>query len=75
MPSKELMGEFMMNALRLNAGFSQELLLTTTGMSFSSINSQLAKANQLRLITFNENFVLPTRKGRHHLNELVLLFF
>jgi putative oxygen-independent coproporphyrinogen III oxidase len=71
---KDLVSEFMMNALRLNKGFPLSLFSETTGLEADSIRPMLNEAVNQSLITLNDGWLQPTRQGWHHLNELVLLF-
>ncbi|KXW56011.1 radical SAM family heme chaperone HemW [Ferrovum sp. PN-J185] len=66
--------EFMMNALRLNAGFSLSLFEERTGLSIESIQSTLSLAEKKRFVTISENYLSPTELGRHFLNDLISLF-
>ena len=70
----ELPFEFMLNALRLTEGFSNQLFVERTGLPISVISRELAKGLQLGLIESNHLQVKPTAKGRLFLNDLLELF-
>ncbi len=71
---KEISGEFMMNALRLNQGFDPALFQQHTGIPIALINTQLQQAEQRGLIERQAALIKPTAQGRHFLNELLTLF-
>ena len=70
----ELPGEFMMNALRLNAGFELELFPARTGLNLAGILPQLAAAEARGLLTRDHRRATPTPLGRRFLNDLIGLF-
>lgn len=70
----ELGFEFMMNALRLTAGFDTELFQLRTGLPFAGLNDQMHQALQAGLIEREGEFVKPTMRGQRFLNELLQLF-
>jgi oxygen-independent coproporphyrinogen-3 oxidase len=70
----ELPGEFMMNALRLNAGFDLELFQARTGLNIAGILPQLAAAESRGLLTRDHRHAAPTALGRRFLNDLIGLF-
>ncbi len=70
----ELPFEFMLNALRLSAGFSNSLFEERTGLPISSISRQLVKAIEAGLIEKDPLRVVPSAKGRLFLNDLVEMF-
>ena len=70
----ELPFEFMMNALRLNQGFPRRLFAERTGLPFEAAEEGLLKARQQGFITVDGDTVRPTTRGRHFLNELLMLF-
>jgi putative oxygen-independent coproporphyrinogen III oxidase len=71
---RDLGFEFMMNALRLNQGFAPELFQQRTGLPFSHVESALAQAESLGLITCSLEQIAPTYQGRRFLNELLQIF-
>ncbi len=70
----ELPGEFMMNALRLNAGFELELFRQRTGLDITRILPQLDTAEAQGLLTRDHRRATPTPRGRRFLNDLIALF-
>ena len=70
----ELPFEFMMNALRLNQGFPRHLFTERTGLPFEAAEPGLLKARQQGLIEIDGDTIRPTTRGRHFLNELLMLF-
>ncbi|MBL8435797.1 MAG: oxygen-independent coproporphyrinogen III oxidase-like protein [Zoogloea sp.] len=70
----ELPFEFMMNALRLNQGFPRHLFTERTGLPFEAAEPGLLKARQQGLIETDGDVIRPTTRGRHFLNELLMLF-
>jgi len=74
-PSDELSFEFMLNALRLNEGFAEELFELRSGLDLGSIDSALQRARQLGLLEKTETRAWrPTALGRRFLNDLQALF-
>ena len=72
--AEELPFEFMMNALRLNQGFPRHLFTERTGLPFEAAEPGLLKARQQGLIETDGDTIRPTTRGRHFLNELLMLF-
>ena len=70
----DLPGEFMMNALRLNAGFDLELFQARTGLGIAGILPQLETAETRGLLTRDHRHAAPTALGRRFLNDLIGLF-
>ena len=66
--------EFMMNALRLNAGFDRRLFHEHTGLPLALLEQPIARAEELGLIGRDHLRVWPTEHGRRYLNELLMLF-
>jgi oxygen-independent coproporphyrinogen-3 oxidase len=66
--------EFMLNALRLTAGFPSQLFQDRTGLSLSIVEKTLRQAEALELIEWNYQNTRPTKKGLALLNELLQLF-
>lgn len=66
--------EFMMNALRLTAGFEPALFEERTGLPLSSIEQALSEAEAKSLLTRSANRIAPTLHGQRFLNELLQLF-
>ncbi|MCS6787044.1 MAG: radical SAM family heme chaperone HemW [Thiobacillaceae bacterium] len=72
--AQELPIEFMMNALRLTAGFAPELFCARTGLPWSAVAARIARAEALGLIACEADRVRPTERGRRLLNELLQIF-
>ena len=70
----ELPFEFMLNALRVSEGFSNNLFIERTGLPISVISRELQRAIELGLIESDPLHVKPTAKGRLFLNDLLELF-
>ena len=66
--------EFMMNALRLRAGFSPRLFTERTGLPVSAVEKSLRAAESSGLIIWNLDSLRPTETGFRFLNNLVALF-
>jgi putative oxygen-independent coproporphyrinogen III oxidase len=71
---KDIIFEFMLNALRLTKGVSAELFSERTGLEFSVLNNFLEKAREKKLISDKENFLQPTEMGFRFLNDLMGMF-
>lgn len=72
-PVTAIAGEFAMNALRLNQGFSATLFERTTGLSIQAIQTLIEETQQDGLLEHNRQ-IKPTGKGRLFLNELIARF-
>ena len=66
--------EFMLNALRLNAGLPISRFIQTTGLSEDSIQERVAKAIGQGLLEDRPGWLQPTEAGRLFLNDLLTLF-
>ncbi|MGD2117680.1 MAG: radical SAM family heme chaperone HemW [Chromatiales bacterium] len=69
--AEDLRIEFLMNALRLNAGFSPQQFSAATGLSAESLNPLNKKAINAGLLGFEQDRFVPTALGRHFLNNLL----
>lgn len=72
--SKELPFEFMLNALRLYQKIPAELFQQRTGLSFSSIQPILHKAQQQNLLIYDVFAIETTEFGKRFYNNLLALF-
>jgi oxygen-independent coproporphyrinogen-3 oxidase len=72
--SKDLPFEFMLNALRLYQKIPAELFQQRTGLSFSSIQPILHKAQQQGLLTYDEFAMETTEFGKRFYNNLLAMF-
>lgn len=70
----ELPFEFMMNALRLNDGFTPQLYEARTGLRWDSSAAPVAQAIRLELLTVTTERIQPSERGRRYLNRLLELF-
>jgi putative oxygen-independent coproporphyrinogen III oxidase len=70
----ELVLEFMMNALRLVAGFETALFTAHTGLPLSAATAPLQRAAALGLLEWQAARIAPTARGRDYLNDLLGLF-
>ena len=70
----ELPLEFLMNSLRLNAGFKQELFQQRTGLTLNCIEQQLAELCQRQLLTRQQGAITTTAMGRRFLNDILAEF-
>jgi oxygen-independent coproporphyrinogen-3 oxidase len=66
--------EFMMNALRLPAGFPDKLFIERTGQPLTAAEPGLSRAIDQGLLTRARGEVRPTVLGLRFLNDLVGLF-
>ena len=73
-PANELGFEFMMNALRLNAGFPLALFQAHAGLPLQVIEQQLQTAEARGLIQRDLTRIQPTLRGQRFLNDLLQLF-
>ena len=70
----ELPFEFVMNALRLNEGFTPALFETRTGLPLAAVAATLATLADRGLLEQVDGHHRPTSLGRAHLNTLVAEF-
>ena len=71
---REIPFEFMMNALRLNAGFAAALFEERAGLPLTAILRELENAERRGLIERDHVRIAPTLLGRRFLNDLLQLF-
>jgi putative oxygen-independent coproporphyrinogen III oxidase len=72
--SKDLPFEFMLNALRLNEGFTVQSFGERTGLSMGSAEGKLAEGERRGLLTRRADAWCPTELGRRFLNDLQASF-
>jgi oxygen-independent coproporphyrinogen-3 oxidase len=70
----EVAFEFMMNALRLNQGFTKKLFEEKTKLNIEKIRNELSEAKDKRFIIETDDMIKPTQLGRNFLNELLQIF-
>jgi oxygen-independent coproporphyrinogen-3 oxidase len=68
-------GEFMLNALRLNGGFSLDHFSATTGLQTDIITTTLYQLEEQGLLELAGRQVRATALGRRFLNTVVAAFF
>ena len=66
--------EFMMNALRLNGGFSARLFEERTGLPLTGMLRELDEAERRGFIARDHERIAPTPLGRRFLNDLLQIF-
>ena len=67
----DLMLEFMLNSLRLNDGFAEDVFSARTGLSISELEQATAEARRKGLLERNEEGIWrPTELGSRFLNDL-----
>jgi len=66
--------EFMLNALRLSAGFSLNLFKEHTGLPIDKITSPINEAIERGLLTIDDAHLSTTELGKRFHNDLVMLF-
>jgi putative oxygen-independent coproporphyrinogen III oxidase len=71
----ELLGEFMLNALRLNEGFKPSTLTARTGLQISDLQPQLDTLIAKGLLTSDEHRIGTTDLGRRFLDSVTAEFF
>jgi oxygen-independent coproporphyrinogen-3 oxidase len=70
----EIPFEFMMNALRLNAGFPVALFEERAGLPLTAILRELEEAERRGLIGRDHARIMPTLRGQRFLNDLLQVF-
>jgi oxygen-independent coproporphyrinogen-3 oxidase len=73
-PQRELPFEFMLNALRLTAGFERRTFCERTGLPWRCIAAPVAAALERGLLAPTETGYRPTALGLRFLNDALLLF-
>jgi oxygen-independent coproporphyrinogen-3 oxidase len=72
--AKRLPFDFMLNALRLNAGFALADFEARTGLPRAAIAAELAEAQARGWLHVGEREAVPTELGRHFANDVIGLF-
>jgi oxygen-independent coproporphyrinogen-3 oxidase len=70
----DLVFEFMLNALRLRAGFAPRLFSERTGLDAAALQPGLALAQQRGLLECDALWIRPTELGMRFLNDLQAIF-
>jgi oxygen-independent coproporphyrinogen-3 oxidase len=73
-PVADIPFEFMLNALRLNAGFTRECYEARTGLSVKSFAAPMEASRQRGLVHVSATEYKPTDLGRRFLNDLQSAF-
>lgn len=71
----DIAGEFMMNALRLNDGFTLPQFVARTGLHAESVAPQLQSLYERELLTCDGDIVKTTELGRRFLDDVIGTFF
>ncbi|MBI2381239.1 MAG: oxygen-independent coproporphyrinogen III oxidase-like protein [Gammaproteobacteria bacterium] len=71
---REMPFEFMLNALRLNAGLPISLYSERSGLPLAGIAPVLSKARDKGLLDADPSLIKPTETGHRFLNDLLELF-
>jgi len=72
--SEDISLEFMMNTLRLNAGFTVRQFTETTGLAFDFLTQPLKQAYQQGWLIRQGEQIYTTETGKRFLNEVLGLF-
>jgi oxygen-independent coproporphyrinogen-3 oxidase len=70
----DIVGEFMLNALRLNDGFQPGLFTARTGLEPTALEPQLGQLCEQGLLVRQERGVSATTHGRRFLDSVVAEF-
>jgi len=73
-PIADIPFEFMLNALRLNAGFTRQCYEVRTGLSVASFAAPMEASRQRGLVHVTDMEYKPTELGRRFLNDLQSAF-
>jgi oxygen-independent coproporphyrinogen-3 oxidase len=71
----EIVGEFMMNALRLNRGFTLQQFASRTGLGCAQLEPQLESLCRRELLVCDKKTVRATDTGRRFLDTVIAEFF
>jgi putative oxygen-independent coproporphyrinogen III oxidase len=71
---RDVVFEFMLNAMRLTEGVPVELFAERTGLSLSAVAPLVAQAQQKGLMAHSDSHLRPTEMGQLFLNDLCGLF-
>jgi oxygen-independent coproporphyrinogen-3 oxidase len=73
-PPRELPFEFMLNALRLTAGFATATFTARTGLPWESVEGQVRAALDAGLLARTTEGFRPSARGLRFLNDLLIDF-
>jgi len=71
----EIFGEFMLNALRLNAGFSLQQFVARTGLDSALLEPRVHSLYQRKLLEREGDMIRATPMGRRFLDSVIAEFF
>lgn len=71
---RDVVFEFMLNALRLTKGVTVELFMERTGLPVSVLEPMLSQAKEKQLLVNDPLLLRPTELGQRFLNDLVGMF-
>jgi len=71
----EIFGEFMLNALRLNAGFSLQQFVARTGLDNALLEPRVHSLYQRKLLEREGDMIRATPMGRRFLDSVIAEFF
>lgn len=71
----DIVGEFMLNALRLNEGFTRALFEARTGLDVAVIEPHLLKLQQRELLECDDRGIRASALGRRFLDSVIAEFF
>jgi putative oxygen-independent coproporphyrinogen III oxidase len=71
----DLIGEFMLNALRLDKGFDLQTFTRHTGLPVAVLDERLTSLQERGLLKFFEGRVLASARGRRFLDSVIAEFF
>ena len=66
--------EFMMNALRLTSGITENLFFERTGLPIEIIEKELMIAKNMGLVDYQNKKIKPSLQGHRYLNDLLQIF-
>ncbi len=66
--------EFMMNALRLTSGITENLFFERTGLPIEIIEKELMIAKKMGLVDYRNEKIKPSLRGHRYLNDLLQIF-
>lgn len=72
--TKDIIFEFMLNALRLTRGVPVKLFTERTGLSLASIEHTLKQARENKLLACDSAVLCATEFGQRYLNDLIGMF-
>lgn len=71
---KDLLFEFMLNALRITEGVPTALFVSRTGLPLTAVTPMLNQAKARGLLAVEDETIKATALGRRFLNDLIMMF-